>query len=263
VETPAVIARGTSDGFIVARLSPLRSRPEWSDSEDRDVLRGDRPSTAKHPTTHRPAPLPDSRVPRNAGARVDGDSVVRTVVRACCYVAGMRTGVSFDGKSMIKALDAQRSSRDLDWNALADELWQQSRDLNAELSDHGLCPGALVRTAKRGTMSCQYALIILRWIRRAPEDFLTGPVVDVGDARLPNAGPDHRLRWNLGQLHAALDEHRRERNLTWVSLADELDCTPNRLTNLRNARLADMDLTMRVTQQVKQPAAMFIHAQRW
>lgn len=175
----------------------------------------------------------------------------------------MGAGVSFDGKAMIDALDAQRSSRGLDWNGLADELWQQSRDLNAELSDHRLCPGALVRTAKRGTMSCQYALIILRWTGRAPEDFLTGQVVDVGGARLPDAGPGHRLRWDLGQLHVALDQHRRERNLTWVSLANELDCTANRLTNLRNARLADMDLTMGVTQQVKQPAATFIHARRW
>jgi hypothetical protein len=175
----------------------------------------------------------------------------------------MRSGVLFDGKAMMAALDAQRSRRGLDWNGLAEELWQQSRDLNVELCDHGLCQGALVRTVKRGTMSCQYALIILRWIACAPEDFLTGAVVDVGDAALPEASPGHRLRWDLGQLHAALDEHRRERNLTWVSLANELDCAPGRLTNLRKARLADMDLTMRVTQQVKQPAAMFIHAQRW
>ena len=97
----------------------------------------------------------------------------------------------------------------------------------------------------------------------APEDFLTGPAVDVGDVRLPDAGPDRRLRWDLSQLHAALNAHRQERHLTWVSLAEELDCTPNRLTNLRNARLADMDLPMRITQQVKQPAATFIHAQRW
>lgn len=164
---------------------------------------------------------------------------------------------------MVSALDAQRSSRGLDWNALADELWQQSRDLNAELADHRLCQGALVRTAKRGTMSCQYALIILRWIRRAPEEFLTGPVIDVGNAELPDPGSNYRLRWDLGQLHAALDEHRRDRSLTWAALANELDYTPSRLTNLRKGRLADMELTMRATQQVKQPAVTFIHAQRW
>jgi hypothetical protein len=175
----------------------------------------------------------------------------------------MRTLPAFDGSALISALDAQRAERGLGWNALADELWRQSADLNAQLSDHALCPGALVRTARRATMSCQYALIILRWIRRAPEEFLTGPVVDVGDVRLPEAGPDSRLRWDLSQVHAALNERRQERRLTWAEAAAELDCTPSRLTNLRTARLADMDLTMRVTQWLTQPAATFVHAARW
>jgi hypothetical protein len=79
----------------------------------------------------------------------------------------MRALPVFDCDALIDALDAQRADRDLGWTALADELWQQSAELNAALSDNALCPGALVRTTKRGAMSCQYALIILRWIRRA------------------------------------------------------------------------------------------------
>ncbi len=169
----------------------------------------------------------------------------------------------FDGAGLIRALDTLRAAHDLDWNALAHELWQQSCELNAELSDHSLCSGALVRTAQRQTMSCQYALIILRWIRRAPEDFLIGPVVDVGDARLPHAGPDRRLRWNLTELHSALNDRRNQQQLTWSALAAQLGCTPNRLTNLRTARLADMDLAMRVTQWIGSPAAPFIHPERW
>lgn len=175
----------------------------------------------------------------------------------------MRVVSAFDGAALIRALDVQRASRGLGWTVLADELWEQSCDLNAELSDHSLCQGALVRTAKRGTMSCQYALIILRWIGRAPEDFLTGPVVEVGKTDLPQAGPDRRLRWNLPQLYAALNQARRGIGLTWASLAQELDCTPSRLTNLRTARLADMDLAMRVTQWIGQPAAAFIQPARW
>jgi hypothetical protein len=170
---------------------------------------------------------------------------------------------TFDGEALIAALDEQRAERGLDWVALADELTQQSAQLNAQLADHSMCSGALVRTAKRHTMSCQYALIILRWIRRAPEDFLSGPVVDVGDVRLPEAGPDSRLRWDLSQVHAALNERRRECGLTWAELAEELDCTPNRLTNLRTARLADMHLAMRITQWLGQPAARFVHPARW
>jgi len=169
----------------------------------------------------------------------------------------------FDGAAMIRVLDAQRADRGLDWNGLADALYQQSSDLNAELGGNHICQGALVRTAGRGTMSCQYALIILRWIERVPEDFLTGPAVDVGDTRLPPAGPDKRLRWDLPLLHADLDEHRREHDMTCTALAGELGCTANRLTNLRTARLADMDLTMRVTQHIRRPAAAFVHPARW
>jgi hypothetical protein len=186
-----------------------------------------------------------------------------TFVAARCFNRGMGTMPVFDGAAMIRVLDAQRVHRALDWTALAEELTQQSSELNAALSDHSMCPGALVRTAKRGSMSCQYAAIILRWIDRAPEEFLTGPVVDVGDVRLPEAGPDRRLRWDLPQLHAALNAHRVERQLTWAALAEELDCTPNRLTNLRTARLADMDLTMRIAQCIGQPAAAFIHPAGW
>jgi hypothetical protein len=173
----------------------------------------------------------------------------------------MRT--HFDGDAMLRVLDAQRAGHELGWTDLADELYQQSSDLNAELADHAMCPGALVRTVERGTMSCQYALTILRWIQRPPEEFLVGPVADVGEVRLPQAGPDARLRWDLPALHAALNERRRERGLTWASLAELLDCTPARLTNLRTARLADMDLTMRVTQWIERPAADFIHAAKW
>jgi hypothetical protein len=178
-------------------------------------------------------------------------------------LARMRALPVFDCSALMSALDAQRADRGLGWTALADELWQQSSELNAALSGNSLCPGALVRLTRRGAMSCQYALIILRWIRRAPEDFLTGPVVHVGEVRLPDAGPDSRLRWDLSQVHAALNGRRRERHLTWAELAEELNCTPSRLTNLRTARLADMDLTMRITQWLGRPAAEFVHPAQW
>ncbi len=104
---------------------------------------------------------------------------------------------------------------------------------------------------------------MLRWLDTAPEEFLTGAVVDVGDTRLPKAGPDSRLRWDLEALHAALNAQRREQGLGWAELAHTIGCSPNRLTNLRTARLADMGLVMRVTQWLGRPAAEFIHAAQW
>src|SRR3954453_19584133 len=133
----------------------------------------------------------------------------------------MRPLPVFDGSALMCALDAQRADRELDWPALAAELYEQSSALNAKLADHCLCPGALVRTVKRGTMSCQYALIILRWIRRAPEGFLTGPVAEVGATRLAEVGEATRLCWEHPQLHAAVNDRRLEHEPTWAQLAQE------------------------------------------
>lgn len=169
----------------------------------------------------------------------------------------------FDCARFFAALDDRRRSRGLDWNELAVELYEQSSELNARLQDHAICPGAVVRVRGRGTISCQYALVMLRWLDRAPEDFLTGPVVDVGDVRLPEAGPDTRLRWDLNELYTALDQDRAEHGLTWVRLAPAIGCTPSRLTNLRTARLADLDLAMRITQHLRRPAAAFVHPANW
>ena len=171
---------------------------------------------------------------------------------------------TFDGDALIRALDAQRASRELLWTTLADVLWEQSADLNAQLMEgHAMCSGALVRTARRKTTSCQYALILLRWLGRAPEEFLAGSAVEVGDVRLPEAGPNRRLRWDLGELYRVLDQRRREQGLTWAALAEVLGCTPSRLTNLKTARLADMGLVMQVTQWLGRPSADFIHAAEW
>lgn len=179
-------------------------------------------------------------------------------------MAYMNTLAVFDFIAFVDAFDAERRGRGLGWYEFAGELWDQSDELNAQRpDDHCPCGGAISRLRNRGEASCQYALFMLRWLGRPPEDFLTGPVVDVGETRLPEAGPDKRLRWNLSDLHSALNERRGRRGLTWTALARELDCTPNRLTNLRTARLADMGLVMRVTQWLGKPAAVFINPAGW
>lgn len=170
----------------------------------------------------------------------------------------------FDFDAFVDAFDTERRSRGLSWYEFAEELWEQSVALNARRpEDHCLCGGAVSRLRERGATSCQYALFMLRWLGRAPEEFLTGPVRDVGDTRLPQAGPDSRLRWDLSELHTALNDQRQRGRLTWAELAGELDCTAGRLTNLRTARLADMALTMRVTQWLSRPAKAFVHPTHW
>ncbi len=168
----------------------------------------------------------------------------------------------FDFGAFTAALDAQRRHRGLGWYECADELWNQSAELNAQLQDHPLCGGAVSRLAARGEASCQYVLFMLRWLGRSPEDFLTHPA-GVGPTPLPEPGAGSRLRFDLPELHAAANATRQERGLTWAALGRELACTPNRLTNLRTARQADMELVMRLTQWLGRPAAEFVHAADW
>jgi hypothetical protein len=171
---------------------------------------------------------------------------------------------SFDVHAMFAALDGDRRTHGLQWPQLADTLWLQSADLNDRLDEgHAMCPGALVRVNRRDTIGCQYALVMLRWLDRAPEDFLTGPVADVGDTQLPRADAQHRLRWDLPATHAELNARRQDDGLTWAALGDEIGCTPARLTNLRTAKLADMDLAMKVVQYLGMPAAAFVHPATW
>lgn len=171
--------------------------------------------------------------------------------------------VTFDRHALLAALDSRRRSQRLGWYDLAAMMWDQSAELNAQGSHHPLCGGALQRLATTRTTSCQYALFMLRWLDRPPEDFLVGPVIDVGETRLPRAGTDRRLRWDLHHVHTDLDTHRTDRHLTWAQLGAELACTPNRLTNLRTARRADLTLTMRITQHLRRPAATYIQPADW
>lgn len=121
----------------------------------------------------------------------------------------------------------------------------------------------MARLETRGASSCQHALFMFRWLDRPPEDFVPDSSVDPGRTALPSTDADHRLRWDLSELHAALNDERRDRGLTWAELAGELGCTPARLTNLKAAKLADLALVMTITQWLGRPATEFIHPAAW
>jgi hypothetical protein len=170
----------------------------------------------------------------------------------------------FDAVALFEAMDRQRVERGLSWRQVADEIWALSPVLNQRRpTDHPISPSTITGIARRGDTTCQHALFFLRWLGRAPESFLTPPA-DLVPARLPDAGPDKRLRWDLAALYNALNAQRQERGLTWNQLARELHCTPNQLTGIRTARYAiGMRLAMAIVAWLEQPAARFVHAATW
>lgn len=171
--------------------------------------------------------------------------------------------VDFDAIALHGALDDQRVARGLSWSGVAREVWSLSSVLNDARRDHPISPSTFTSMARRGDVSCQHALFMLRWLERTPESFLPG-VPERPDAALPAAGADRRLRWHLRRLYEALDGERRRRAMTWAQLATTLRCTASQLTGLRTAKFAtSMVLAMRIVQWLDRPAADFVYVAKW
>ncbi len=176
---------------------------------------------------------------------------------------GVRVG-DFDARALLEALDRQRLERALSWPQVAEAIWAQSSELNESRHDHPIAVETITGMQKRNNISCQHALFMLRWIGCAPEEFIAHPVDGSAGVGLPAAGSDRRLRWNLGALYDAMNDHRGDERLTWKSLADLLGCTQSQLTGIKRARFAiGMRLAMRITQWLALPASEFIYAARW
>ena len=176
---------------------------------------------------------------------------------------GVRVG-DFDARALFEALDRQRLERKLSWRQVAEAIWAQSSELNDRRHDHPIAVATITGMRRRNNTSCQHAVFMLRWIGRAPEEFIAHPVEGSAGVGLPVVGPDRRLRWNLGALYDAMDARRRDQRLTWKSLADLLGCTQSQLTGIKTARFAiGMRLAMRITQWLAHPAYEFIYPARW
>jgi hypothetical protein len=177
----------------------------------------------------------------------------------------------FDACALYAALDDRRVAHGLSWPGVARALWDLSSELNAQRGDHPISPATLTGMVRRGEISCQHALFILRWLDRSPEEFLTGAST-VRAAPLPAAGRDRRLRWHLHRrgrraqdgLFEAMDAARRRDDLAWSDLARPLHATAAQLSGVRTARFAiGMRLAMNITQWLERPAADFIYPARW
>jgi hypothetical protein len=170
----------------------------------------------------------------------------------------------FNVQSLFEALDAQRALEGMSWAAAARSIWDESADLNAKRRDHPISTSTITGMPRRGDISCQHALFFLRWLDRAPEDFIAEPRPGTTGIPLPRTDPAHRLRWDLLELYNALNAARIDRGANWALAADRLHCSPNQLTGLRTAKFAtSMRLAMRICQALRRPAADFVYVSNW
>lgn len=177
----------------------------------------------------------------------------------------MVSSYGFDSAAMFAAIEQVKVERSLSWAEVASEMWAEAEGLHASVDghQHPIAVGTITRLRDGTDTSCQHALLMLRWLRLPPENFIANPVRGTTDMPLPEPGPDFMIRWDLKATYEALNATRLERGASWEQTATRLHCTPNQLIGLRTAKYATrMRLAMRITQALRRPARDFVVASR-
>jgi len=165
---------------------------------------------------------------------------------------------------MLAAIEDLKRERGLSWAGVASEMWEMAEVLHAEAEgpQHPIAVGTITGL-RTGDVSCQHALVMLRWLERPPEDFIAEPAPGTAGFALPEPGPELMIRWDLRATYDALNTIREARGATWAQAARRLHCTPNELTGLRTAKFGTrMRLAMRISQALRRPARDFVIASR-
>src|SRR5262249_28626527 len=176
-----------------------------------------------------------------------------------------RLRYEFDMTALCAVLDEARAAGGLSWTELVAEI-------NAPFKFVPSIPISLSTIRGMGgkaSVTSAVVLQVLRWLGRSPESFLAGrsaPAVapDASAEALPDIGPERILRFDTKAMHAALDEVRRERGLTWRQVASELPgFKEGMLTNLSTGPAIGFPRVMRITQWLDRPAAEFMRGYDW
>jgi transcriptional regulator with XRE-family HTH domain len=117
-----------------------------------------------------------------------------------------------DQEALYLALDAQRRSRGLSWQAVADTI--------------GVSASTIARVRQGGMLEADGVLAMVRWLGRTPESFTAARRsaprgMAAGDRRTSGT----YLRVDTRALHAALEAALASRGLTWQQVAREVSAT--------------------------------------
>ncbi len=140
--------------------------------------------------------------------------------------------IQFDFAAMHAAVDEQRRARGLAWTALAEETRASGAPARRRVT-----ATTLSRSGQQHTMEADGVLMILAWAGRTFEDFTirSGPHATRLHDAVEATEIDDMLRFDLPQIHAALDARRSAQDLTWRGVADEIGWfQPNGLTRMKN-----------------------------
>lgn len=161
----------------------------------------------------------------------------------------------FDMQALQSELDAQRIARGLSWAELTAEINKPFR----ATPSIPISVSTLRGMSRKRSVTSAVVLQVLRWLRRTPESFLAGETPPLANQELPEPGPGCILRFDTQAMHAALNEERIRRGLSWKQVAQDLPgFTEAMLRNLATGPLIGFPRVMMIPQWLHRPAAYFV-----
>ena len=171
----------------------------------------------------------------------------------------MTRSTDFSLAGLYAAIDAQRQARGLTWA-------QAMREINGDYRP----PTRPVATSTVTTLQTKAVaegdgvLGMLRWLGRAPESFIAGLTFDPTSAALPDVPANKVLRLDTRRLHAALDDARQARGMTWQQVAVAIGgVSAASLTHLKKGGRTGFPGVTRMTQWLGRPVADFTRFADW
>jgi hypothetical protein len=165
----------------------------------------------------------------------------------------------FDLRALYDELDEQRRARQMSWAAVANAV------NGLRTRRRAIAASTITGLKQRPDGEGDGILQMLLWLRRTPESFVPGAADPHSNCFCrPRLTTGQILRWDTHALFTALDEQRRERQLTWTEVAREVrGFTPGMLTNLSKGGRIGFPRVMRLVKWLDQPAAVFTRVADW
>jgi hypothetical protein len=162
----------------------------------------------------------------------------------------------FDVDALYEALDERRRALGLTWAGTARAISEQFRDAPSR----AISASTLTRTRGANVLEGDGVLQMLRWLGRVPESFVPG---HAGGAPLPDIPHDEILRFDTKLIHAALDERRTQRGMSWSDVATEIrGVTAASLTRMSQGGRTMFPLVVRIAAWLERPVASLTRASR-
>ena len=160
----------------------------------------------------------------------------------------------FDLRMLYLALDAERRRRGLTWAQATREI----NDVGPVVKIHPIATSTITGLRTKAVAEADGVLQMLRWLRRAPESFMSGLSPALAASSLPPADVREVLRFDTEKLHESLDLRRRDRALVWPDVAAAIGVPESHVRGLKRGGRTGFPGVMRLTRWLERPASDFI-----